>query len=147
MKNIELFDEYAARIFVELYQSFPVKIFVDARKLCGHEEIDDFGRILDGRGEPSKPFEIAHATIAWLKDTGYVRGEDMHAWGLSQAVLSPMGLAVLKSVPSSLKVSETTGDRLAKLVRDGSYDGAKDLVKSAIAAGSAMLMGVVGISQ
>ncbi len=143
MKNIDLFDEYTARIFAQLYQAFPVKTGIDARKLCGHSETDDFGRVLDDRDEPSKPFEIAHATISWLADTGYIRGGDMHSWGMSQAVLSPLGLAVLKSVPASLKVEESTGERLSKLVRDGAYDGAKDLIKSALATGSAMIAGTV----
>ena len=146
MRNIELFDEYAARIFADLYQSFPVRKPLDARKLCGHAEHDEYGRIVDERGEPSKPFEIARATIAWLQDTGYIRGTDLHVWGLSQAVLSPMGLAVLKSVPSSLKVEESTGDRLTRMVREGSYEGAKDLVKSAITTGSAMLMSAAGLT-
>lgn len=146
MKNIELFDEYAARIFAHLYQSFPVKTGIDARQLCGHSEHDDFGRVVDEQGEPSKSFEIAHATIMWLQDTGYIQGGAAHRWGLQQAVLSPMGLAVLKSVPSSLKAEESTGDRLAKLVREGSYEGAKDLVKSAITTGSAMLMKASGMA-
>ena len=58
----------------------------------------------------------------------------MQDHGISQAVLSPMGLAVLKSVPESIQIKETTGDRLAKLVKEGSFDGARDLVKSALLA-------------
>lgn len=140
MKNIELFDEYAARIFADLYQAFPVRSNLDACKLSGHGDTDEYGRVLDERGEPSKSFEIARATIEWLRDTGYVRGGEMNVRGMSQAVLTPMGLAVLKAAPVSLKAEETTGDRLSRLVRDGSYDAAKDILKSALTSGSAMLM-------
>lgn len=143
MKNIELFDEYTARIFADLYQAFPVKVSLNATKLCGHSDHDEFGAIVDERGNPSKSFEIAKATIEWLHETGYIRGGDMNAYGLRSAVLSPMGLTVLKSTPSSLKVEETTGDRLAKLVKEGTYEGAKDLVKSALSAGSAMAIGAI----
>ena len=135
MKNIELFDEYTATILAELYQAFPVKVSLNACKISGHSEYDEFGRVLNERGEPSKQFEIAKATIEWLWETGYIRAPDMQDHGISYAVLSPMGLAVLKSVPESIQIKETTGDRLAKLVKEGSFDGARDLVKSALSAG------------
>lgn len=139
MKNIELFDEYTARIFADLYRSFPVKRSLDARKLSGHEDYDDFGRILNERGDPSKEFEVAYATIEWLFDTGYIRGHEPSGSGMSLAVLSPMGLAVLKSVPSSLKAGESMGDKLSKLLAEGATDSARDLVKAALAAGASAI--------
>ncbi|MEG9883838.1 MAG: DUF6378 domain-containing protein [Hyphomicrobiales bacterium] len=128
MKNIELFDEYAARLFAELYKSFPTKTNLNACKLCGHSEIDEYGRILDERGEPSKAFDVARSTIEWLYEAGYIRGNGMGAMGLGQAVLSPMGLMVLKSVPASLKIEESVGDRLSKLVKEGTYEAAREAV-------------------
>ena len=144
MKNIELFDDHTARILADLYVSFPVKRRLDARKLSGHEAHDDFGRILDERGNPSKTFEIAHATIEWLWDTGYVRGDRMDQYGLGQAVLTPIGLAVLKATPTSLTPGESTGEKLARLVREGAMDGARELVKAALVTGTAMGIGAVG---
>lgn len=134
MKNIELFDDFTARILADLYAGFPVKRRLDARKLSGHEAHDDFGRILDERGNPSKTFEIAHATIEWLWDTGYVRGDRMDQYGLGQAVLTP----------TSLTPGESTGEKLARLVREGAMDGARELVKAALVTGTAMGIGAVG---
>ena len=135
MQNIVLFDEYTARILAELYEAFPVKTRLDARRLTGHSEYDEYGRVLNERGEPSRQYEIASATIEWLWESGYIRGPGFEQGGMSRAVLSPMGLAVLKAVPDSIKVQETTGERLARLVKEGAHEGAGELARSAIAAG------------
>ena len=143
MKNIELFDHYAARILAELYEAFPVKRPLDARKLCGHSDVDEWGTILDERGERSKAFEVARGTIEWLSETGYLRGGDLGRYGLNGAVLTAMGLDVLKAKPESLRGADSMGDRLVRLVREGAFDLARDLVKSALASGAALAMRAV----
>ena len=134
MRNIELFDEYAARVLAELYAEFPTKTYLDACALSGHEGSDVYGRVVNKNGDPSKEFEIAYSTLQWLWETGYIRADGLDNRGLTQSVLSPMGLAVLKSTPSSLTVEETTGDKLARLVKNGSMSAATDLIKSTIVA-------------
>lgn len=140
MKNIDLFDDYTARILAEAFEAFPVKRTIRATTLCGHGEIDGFGQVVDASGQPSKFFEIAHATLVWLLETGYLRGE-IHPYGLENAVLTTQGLAVLKAVPGSLEPGEATGEKLARLVRQGSFDVARDVVKTAISAGARMALG------
>ena len=143
MTNIDLFDEYAARIFAELYQSFPVKRSLNANQLSGHHEFNEFGVVVNENGEPSKQFEIAHGTIQWLWETGYIRGDSVSQTGMFNAVLSPVGLAVLKATPASLTAEVSTGEKLTTLVKDGAFDTAKDLVKSALTAGSALALGAI----
>jgi hypothetical protein len=139
MKNIELFDEFVARILAGLYEHFPVKSGIDARVLSGHMETDQFGGILDERGEPSRKFEIALATIDWLVDTGYIRTGERRDWGYPQAVLTASGLEVLKASPESLKAREAIGDRIVRLVKDGSLGLAKEAAKAAISTGIGMI--------
>ena len=135
MANIELFDEYTARTFASLYESFPRKKVIDAREICGHSETDEFGSVLNRAGERSKHFEVAMATIEWLIETGYIRAAEMDQYGARDAVLTSQGLMVLKASPDSLKPVEGIGDRIARLVHNGSIDAAKEAANAAIALG------------
>lgn len=139
-QNMDLFDEYAAAILANLYEAFPVKKPLNAADYCGHMDVNDYGVPVDENGNPSKSFDIAKATIEWLIETGYIRSEGMWQYGSKGAVLTPMGLAVLKAAPESLTVRETTGDKLIRLIRSGSKDAAKDIVRSAITAGASFVM-------
>lgn len=143
MQNIDLFDQYTAQILAQLYAAFPVKQPLDARKLCGHSAMDEYGAVLDDQGARSKHFEVARATIEWLAETGYLRGGQMDKFGIDRAVLTALGLNVLKALPESLRMGDSTGDRLVRLVREGSFDIAKDLVKSALSTGASMAIKAV----
>ena len=143
-RNMELFDEYAARTLADLYEAFPVKKPLNASDYCGHSEINDYGEPIDENGNPSKASHIARATIEWLIETGYIRSDGMWQYGAKPAVLTPMGLAVLKAAPESLAVKETTGDKLVRLIRAGSADAAKDVVRAAIAGGAAFVTSQFG---
>jgi len=142
--NMELFDEYAAKILAGLYETFPVKKPLNAGDLCGHTDVNDFGTPIDAHGNPSKAFDVAKATIEWLIETGYIRSDGMWQYGAKESVLTPMGLAVLKAAPESLSMKETTGDKLVRLLRAGSADAAKDIVRSAIAGGVSLIASQVG---
>ncbi len=71
--NIEMFDEYAARIFDQLYRSFPVPVVLKCTEICGDTELDEFGRVMGHYGEPSNPFEICKGTVYWLQESAYIR--------------------------------------------------------------------------
>lgn len=139
MSNIELFDEYTARILAELYEAFPRKTFLDARSICGHQNIDEFGQVLDPEGKPSAHFEVAFATIDWLAETGYIRATDIRQFGARDAVLTAQGLLVLKASPESLTPTEAIGDKITRLVKAGSMGLAKEAAKAAISTGVTML--------
>ena len=133
-RNIELFDEYTARILSRLYERFPVKCPLDVGEITGHTETDEFGTIVAPDGRASKEAEIARATIEWLADTGYLRAENASLpFGYASCVLTARGLELLKATPRSVSLKETLGDRLVRLVRDGSMDLAKDAVRAAVA--------------
>lgn len=136
MRNIDLFDEYVALILCQLYESFPVKTTLDVRKISGHTGLDEYGRICAPDGRPSKEAEIAYSTIEWLVDSGYVRSERPNPYtGYHGCVLTSQGLEVLKATPESVKVKETTGDKLVRFVSEGSLEMAKDAAKAAITFG------------
>jgi len=138
--NIELFDEYAARVLSQLYEQFPVKTGIDVRKLTGHVDTNEYGAILSPDGQRSRQAEIAYATIEWLVETGYIRCKKAAPpYGYSQCVLTAKGLEILKATPASVQSGKTIGDRLVQFVREGALDLAGDAVKAALAAGIKML--------
>ncbi|NAW99991.1 MULTISPECIES: hypothetical protein [unclassified Vibrio] len=140
--NIEMFDEYAAKIFDQLYRSFPVPIVLKCTEVCGDTELDEFGRVLGIDGEPSKPFEICFGTVQWLQESGYLRTERSDNYCFYRCVLSAKSLEVLKSTPESIKVKTSLGESLAGAMRKGSMDVAIQLSNEAIKIGAGMLMGV-----
>lgn len=135
MANIDLFDEFTAAAFAKLYEDFPRKTYLDARTISGDSVEDDFGQILDERGAPSKRFEIAKATIEWLIDTGYISSSAMHVWGARDAVLTPSALQVLSATPDSLTPTVTLGEKIVRHVKSGSWELAKEAVKTAFKVG------------
>ncbi|MEJ2002995.1 MAG: hypothetical protein P8X77_16745 [Maritimibacter sp.] len=135
MKNIELFDDYTGAILALLYQSFPVPATLDARKLCGHGEIDEFGRIVDDMGRPSKSFEIAISTLGWLESAGFISSRQKNHYGHMQVTLTVQGLQLLNDVPDALKSKEPTGEKLVRFIREGSPGLARETEKAVIAAG------------
>jgi len=134
MTNIELFDEYTARILALLYSSFPIRISLDAVDMSG-AVIDDFGAPADASGKRSKSFEVCFATIEWLMDAGYIDTQGDNGYAFAGCVLTARGLEVLKSVPESIQRKETIGERIVALIRSGSTDVAKEAAKAAISAG------------
>ena len=133
-RNIELFDEYVARILSRLYEQFPVKCPLDVREITGHTDTDEYGAIVAPDGRASKEAEIAYATIEWLAETGYLRADDASPpYGYRSCVLSARGLELLKATPQSVRVTETLGDKLVRLVAEGSMELAKDAARAAIA--------------
>ncbi|WP_275098085.1 hypothetical protein [Sedimenticola hydrogenitrophicus] len=132
MTNIELFNEYTARILGRLYASFPEKITLDPRQISGHDQVDDFGRL-------EKPAEHCLATLQWLAEAGLIRTDGCDRHYCRACVLTPKGLHLLNAVPDSLQGKTPLGARLAALIGEGAIDLAKEAVKTAItglAAGS-----------
>lgn len=137
MQNIDLFNEYAAVILAQLYESFPVKDDLDVRKITGHADVDEFGAICGPGGRRSKEAETAFATIEWLLDSGYVRAEDRrYPYGFARCVLTAEGLRLLNAMPESVRTKETAGDKLSRLVREGAVEFARDAAKALLTLGA-----------
>lgn len=137
MRNVDLFNEYAARILARLYESFPVKTDLDAREITGHKDMDEFGSICAPDGRSSKEAEVAYATIEWLVDTGFVRADDRRPpLGFVRCVLTAEGLRLLQATPESVRITETAGDKLSRLVREGAFELARETTKALLTLGA-----------
>lgn len=137
MRNIDLFNEYAAVILARLYESFPVKTDLDVRKISGHEQEDEFGVIRAPDGRLSKESDVACATIEWLVDTGFVRADDRRPpLAFVRCVLTAEGLRLLQATPESVRITETVGDKLVRLVSEGAVDLARETAKALLTLGA-----------
>lgn len=141
--NIELFDEYVARIFSDLYQSFPIPIGLNACRISESETLDNFGRPLGSDGEPSKAIEICKSTIDWIAEAGHIKTTHGNQYGYAKCVLTAKGLEVLKSVPDSIQVKNSLGESLVAALRTGSMGAATELGKCAVRMGAGIGHGLV----
>lgn len=137
MQNIDLFNEYVARVLAQLYESFPVKEKLDAGTISGHTDLDRVGTILDAPdGSESKEARVAYGTISWLVNNGYVHADSrLDGRYYDGCALTDKGLMVLRAVPDSVQITETFGDSLVRLIEEGTVERAKDVVKALLTFG------------
>ncbi|MCS4503904.1 hypothetical protein NYO91_07410 [Arhodomonas aquaeolei] len=121
MSNIDLFDEYTAAIFAELYEHFPL------RRSIASEAI--IGLALDPADPPPRvPHELRvyEATVEWLAGSGFIALSGNGHQG--DATLTLRGLEVMKVVPASVRDHNSLGDSLVSAVRSGGAAAGKELV-------------------
>ena len=136
MQNIDLFNEYVARILAQLYESFPVKEKLYASTISGHTDDNRYGTICAPDGSESKEAQVAFHTIGWLVDNGYVRAEQrLDGRYYDYCALTEKGLKVLQAVPDSVQTTETVGEKLVRLTKEGGGDLARDFIKSLLTLG------------
>jgi len=136
-KNIELFDEYTAKIFARLYSTFPMPQDISMIDFLGRGHFGEFGEVVDEEGDPIKDAQVAWHTFIWLNETGFIRIESKHAYlSLSGIVLSAKGLEVLKATPSSVQQGKQIGTELIGMLKAGATESAKQLIQQAIQLGT-----------
>jgi len=80
------------------------------------------------------------ACLYWLRDAGYLSGED-HDFGLVNAVLTSKGLEVLKAIPDSLNAPKTPlGERIVDAVKTESASAVRTVVNQVLSAGAQLLL-------
>ena len=127
--NIEVANIWIGYVFAKLYESFPIPY--------------DFklSEILDETGEVptiGESGEFGLQLLMWLRDEGYVRGQDgtLELESLMDfTVLTERGLTALNAVPDKLAQKKKIGEQLV--------DASKDLGKEGIKKGVMDLIGQV----
>ncbi len=121
--NIDLFDDYVAKIFSKLYENFPKPIYLSPDELTEKEEDRVFCR----------------CTLEWLEEAGYIWCPTKIDMGVD-AVLSSKGLEALKAIPESLEGKHSIGEGLVNSVKEGAKETAKILVKEGLSIGAKLLL-------
>lgn len=89
--HIDDFYKDVARIFVQLYASFPRKIILYVEDICGPDSPDEFGL-------HCQRFLSCFSTMIWLAEAGYLNYETtIRQEALDQASLTQRGLMLLYS--------------------------------------------------
>lgn len=128
MQNIEEFNIAVAEIFGLCYREFPTPVSIYKSEIGA--------AIKDGLGIEHDPnyinlsereYKVVEHTLSWLIKAGYIWSDNPNASPTSMNIrLSPLGLEVLNSVPDSLHMTESIGEKLSK--------GARSLGKEALVA-------------
>lgn len=134
--NIEQFDLIVGKTFAALYQSFPLKKFIEVGHVLDPKtaftEDGDYGTVL------SKDGEFCRACFDWITEAGYVSGNVDHMTGaLMDAVLTVKGLETLKAIPDSLQAS--LGDRLVDAAKTEGRELLRSLASQALGVGLQLL--------
>jgi len=93
MADIHIADFYkdAARVLVQLYNSFPRRVMVFVEDIAGPDTPDEFGL-------HSPRHQACLATLLWLAQSGYVSYETlMRQEAMDQATLTQRGFTLLAS--------------------------------------------------
>lgn len=112
--NIQLFDEITAKLFANLYESFPLPADINCLSVTGCHEVEA---------------GICVHTLRWLGDEGFINVGQMYQHGGGGIVLTSKGLAALKAVPSGLEGKTSIGERLQAAVNAGAIPTAVEILK------------------
>lgn len=136
LPNLDLFHEFAAEILSTLYRNFPARVPLDGGVLAGDQEPDPDAAPDTEEGERRRRFEVALATVAWLRDEGYLVAPWCGPHRFDGCVLTAKGLRALLRVSDRLAADRTVGERLVAATRDRySWNGA-EVVRAALGLGS-----------
>ena len=129
--NIQEFEQVAARVFAQLYQSFPELAYIDQRAIAvamGADE-QNWNSYTSASGRSLQA--VISLTIGWLAAEGYIKAYGDYP--AARVVLTTRGFAAMKAVPSGL--GQTVGTTLVQAAQRGSFEPSKlgDLIGRVIA--------------
>ncbi|MDD3770490.1 MAG: hypothetical protein PHV10_07785 [Sulfuricurvum sp.] len=131
LKNIELFDLYVGKIFVELYEHFPIRTTLSPCDMTGME-VDE-----EALDHPKQCY-IFHDTMVWLQESGYVKYAKGDIYAFHDVVLTARGLELLKAVPDSVQSKSGIGDKLSFIAKKGGDEALKNMVNTLLSMGVRM---------
>lgn len=121
MNNIDRFNECTAKLFADLYASFPIHYDINYFEWLGQDALET------GKDE----LEFCEATIRWLEDAGYIQVRLHNVEGAYGIVLTAKGMEMMKVVPESVKAKKSVGDALAGAVKEGMHISAAQIISRA----------------
>ena len=120
MKNVELFQLFAAKAFADLYESFPVVATISPRELAkaGNHDLSERDASI-----------VAEHTLKWLCSTDYLLKQ---AHAQFTYVLSPKGFEILNASPFSTPEARrpNLGEQLGNAAKEIGTNVGKEELKS-----------------
>jgi hypothetical protein len=137
--KIKFFERAASHILSSLYRQFPETTALDPSAIWQALSEDDNSG-LNPRSREFDPACTVSATIAYLIDEGFVRGQEaplLDGWSVfSECRLSERGFKLLASVPATVDPDSDhrrPGERLADAVEGGKWTIVAELLREIFA--------------
>jgi hypothetical protein len=99
--NIDLFDLAVMEIMGQLYEQFPERVKLNSI-VIGYK-VTNYLTDQNIKENGFEDMDIGEHTLNWLRDAGYIWVESVEQCDFYGVTLSPFGLSIIKSKPSSLK--------------------------------------------
>lgn len=134
-RNLDLFNEFTAKIFASLLESFPVP------QQMPHEQFgacnpDDYWNIQDPEQQAAEDTlcEVIMGTFTFLSENEYITYTPRQD-AFIEVRLTEKALLSLNQIPESLEGGETTGQRVIDAVKDGTTGAISSAVTGVFNAG------------
>ncbi|MCR8924303.1 hypothetical protein NO559_16115 [Dasania sp. GY-MA-18] len=133
--HIDDFYKDVAKIFIQLYNSFPNKTVLYVDDITGSVQQDEFGLY-------SERYLSALSTMLWLADSGYIHYSScIKQEALDQAVLSEKGFILLSTRSTHAPIEleeEPTVELPTSIIRESQRS--INLLRKALSSGSSLLI-------
>ncbi|WP_321837841.1 hypothetical protein [Pseudomonas kulmbachensis] len=141
--NIERFDEMSASILAFLYDSFPIPKQLSPAVAGLTEEIilsrDTENGGVEVEGERDPETEFFESSVEWLVQSGFISKKAVDSYGYSYC-LTPYGLQALKHVPLPSISSETLGEQLSNVAKEGFKSTASTVMSQVVTVGTSLML-------
>jgi hypothetical protein len=135
MPNMDDFNVATALVLSKLYESFPQLVTFSIRELAPDLELDSYNNY--------------YGTVIFLQREALIRYTYYSSVSgrFEETSLTLKGLAILNSVPESLKENTPLGQRLINATKTASAEGVKTIVGEIFSLGlSTVIKGVSGLA-
>ncbi|CAK3965701.1 Restriction system protein Mrr-like N-terminal domain-containing protein [Vibrio crassostreae] len=137
ISNPELAERQIATLFVTLYESWPVRITIDAQQVTG--VIFDTDSLYDTPSTPiPKEWTICSELFVWLENEGYIKtdGAIGSIWTLGRTQLTHKAIETMKSLPDPLNPEKkrTLIDAIIDVSKDGGKQARNQIISFAMSA-------------
>ena len=141
MENMEIFNLTVADVFGRCFENFPVRIEIDSLEVASRiVELYEDREIMESTDILEREAEVVFSAINWLIDSGYLWSRastgDLDFFGVT---LTPKGLEVMNSIPTSLERKESFGSIFSKGLKNLGAQTAIESVKVALALGAGQI--------
>lgn len=126
---------YIATIFAKLYESWPVRISINAQDVTGVEF--DIESLFDSVTSLPNEWTVCGELFIWLRDENYIQIEGFcgDVWSLGRTQLTHKAIEALKKAPDPLNPEQKKRsliDAIVDSTKDSSKESRKQLINLAM---------------
>lgn len=137
LSNPELAEQQIATLFVTLYESWPVRMTIDAQQVTG--VTFDIDSLYDTPSAPvPKEWTICSELFIWLENEGYITTDGVRGniWTLGRTQLTHRAIETMKALPDPLNPDKkrTLMDAIVDVSKEGGKQARNQVISLAMSA-------------